>query len=251
MNFLKSTADAAQYVCHRKCLGEREGGSGKGIWASADRDIIAFLLPPFPFCILHIDRDICIQIEIYLSTWLLILILTLFCLGSGSRFLERIAYLTCCLVGVKRRHRFVSGFQGCAFFFLVSSRLLPMRIVAHIISVTENTCRSGARTVNFRRFPLLAQRFYTTYPALFATSSIGRRKSSSMASESLNSSQTDVRDHSSRGSPSQSHERLPHAAAVAAGGKAASPAFFPLGYREGFSQWVCGLPEQTPFEEIH
>ncbi|KAJ5897453.1 cardiolipin-specific deacylase [Penicillium tannophilum] len=117
-----------------------------------------------------------------------------------------------------------------------------MRIVAHIISVTENTCRSGARTVNFRRFPLLAQRFYTTYPALFATSSIGRRKSSSMASESLNSSQTDVRDHSSRGSPSQSHERLPHAAAVAAGGKAASPAFFPLGYREGFSQWWARLP---------
>jgi len=119
-----------------------------------------------------------------------------------------------------------------------------MRIVARIIPVTEITCRPGARTVNFTRFPLLAQRVYTTRPALFATYSIGRRKSSSMASESLNSSQTDVRDHGDRGSPSQSRERLPHAAGAAAGAKAASPAFFPLGYREGFSQWVCGLPEQ-------
>lgn len=50
VNFLESTADAAQHVRHRKCLGVREGGSGKGIWESADRDIIAFL-PPFSFLI--------------------------------------------------------------------------------------------------------------------------------------------------------------------------------------------------------
>lgn len=198
----------------------------------------------FLFNILHLYRGICIQIEIYLSTWHLILNLPLFCLGSESRSLVLIAYVTCCLVGVKRRHRFVSGFQGCAFLILASAHLLPMRILARIIPVTEISCRSGAHTVNFTRFPLLAQRVYTTRPALFATYSIGRRKSSSMASESLNSSQTDVRDHDNRGSTSQSRDRLPHAAGAAAGAKAASPAFFPLGYREGFSQWVCGLPEQ-------
>ncbi|KAJ5654474.1 cardiolipin-specific deacylase [Penicillium lividum] len=57
--------------------------------------------------------------------------------------------------------------------------------------------------------------------------------------ESLKSSDTDV---SGRVSPSQSHEGIPNAAGAAASGKAPSPAFFPLGYREGFSQWWARLP---------
>ncbi|KAJ5929110.1 cardiolipin-specific deacylase [Penicillium verhagenii] len=61
-----------------------------------------------------------------------------------------------------------------------------------------------------------------------------------MASESLKSSETDV--HGSRLSSSRSRERTPHAAGAAAGPNAPSPAFFPLGYREGFSQWWARLP---------
>jgi cardiolipin-specific phospholipase len=36
----------------------------------------------------------------------------------------------------------------------------------------------------------------------------------------------------------QGQEGTPYAARAAAGAAAASNSFFPLGYREGFSQWV-------------
>lgn len=36
----------------------------------------------------------------------------------------------------------------------------------------------------------------------------------------------------------QGQEGTPYAARAAAGAAAASTSFFPLGYREGFSQWV-------------
>lgn len=52
-----------------------------------------------------------------------------------------------------------------------------------------------------------------------------------MASESLDSSDGDVRGRGRRDS-------TPYAARGASG-PAARPAWFPLGYREGFSQWVC------------
>ncbi|KAJ5934326.1 cardiolipin-specific deacylase [Penicillium verhagenii] len=113
-----------------------------------------------------------------------------------------------------------------------------MRTLTPIIP-TEITCRPGTRTANLIRF-LLTQRLYTTRPPLFATYSLGRRKSSTMASESLKSSETE--GHGSRLSSSQSRERTPHAAGAAAGPNAPSPAFFPLGYREGFSQWWARLP---------
>ncbi|KAJ6036474.1 cardiolipin-specific deacylase [Penicillium herquei] len=62
-----------------------------------------------------------------------------------------------------------------------------------------------------------------------------------MASESLKSSDTDVREHSNRSSSQQGREGTPYAAGAAAGARAAN-AFFPLGYREGFSQWWARLP---------
>jgi cardiolipin-specific phospholipase len=60
-----------------------------------------------------------------------------------------------------------------------------------------------------------------------------------MASESLNSSHEDVHGRHQRpveNSPERI-SRTPYAAQAAAGA-AAARAFFPLGYREGFSQWV-------------
>ncbi|KAJ5678821.1 cardiolipin-specific deacylase [Penicillium macrosclerotiorum] len=62
-----------------------------------------------------------------------------------------------------------------------------------------------------------------------------------MASESLNSSQEDVREHSSRNSAARNREGTPYAARAAAGAAVAN-SFFPLGYREGFSQWWARLP---------
>lgn len=55
------------------------------------------------------------------------------------------------------------------------------------------------------------------------------RQISSMASESLDSSESHAHDHGRRDS-------TPYAAR---GGLAAGSGWFPLGYREGFSQWVC------------
>ncbi|KAJ6119420.1 cardiolipin-specific deacylase [Penicillium sp. IBT 18751x] len=61
-----------------------------------------------------------------------------------------------------------------------------------------------------------------------------------MASESLNSSESD-QEHHQRRSNTQGREGTPYAARAAAGAAAAS-SFFPLGYREGFSQWWARLP---------
>lgn len=58
-----------------------------------------------------------------------------------------------------------------------------------------------------------------------------------MASESLNPSEADVREHRKHQPAVQRREGTPYAAR-AAGGAAAAHSFFPLGYREGFSQWV-------------
>ncbi|KAJ5157180.1 cardiolipin-specific deacylase [Penicillium canariense] len=63
-----------------------------------------------------------------------------------------------------------------------------------------------------------------------------------MTSESLNSSQEDIREHAQRRTRMQGQEGTPYAARVAAGAAAASSSFFPLGYREGFSQWWARLP---------
>ncbi|KAJ5106479.1 cardiolipin-specific deacylase [Penicillium angulare] len=62
-----------------------------------------------------------------------------------------------------------------------------------------------------------------------------------MASESLNQSEADVRGQNHRGPPPNRPEGTPYAARAAAGAKAAS-AFFPLGYKEGFSQWWARIP---------
>lgn len=66
-----------------------------------------------------------------------------------------------------------------------------------------------------------------------------RQRLSSMASESLNSSHEDIHGRHQR--PVENNpERISGSpyATQAATGAAAARAFFPLGYREGFSQWV-------------
>ncbi|KAJ5893768.1 cardiolipin-specific deacylase [Penicillium taxi] len=62
-----------------------------------------------------------------------------------------------------------------------------------------------------------------------------------MASETMNTSDADARSHSGRSSPTNGRESTPFAANTAAGAAAAA-SFFPLGYREGFSQWWARLP---------
>ncbi|CAG7923688.1 unnamed protein product [Penicillium olsonii] len=62
-----------------------------------------------------------------------------------------------------------------------------------------------------------------------------------MASESLNSSREDVRGQRSERNSSDSSQGTPYAASAAAGA-AAARAMFPLGYREGFSQWWARMP---------
>ncbi|KXG53652.1 uncharacterized protein PGRI_007020 [Penicillium griseofulvum] len=64
-----------------------------------------------------------------------------------------------------------------------------------------------------------------------------------MASESLNSSQEDIHGRHQRagGHNTERISGTPYAAQAAAGA-AAARAFFPLGYREGFSQWWARLP---------
>ncbi|KAJ5121998.1 CCAAT-binding factor complex subunit HapC [Penicillium atrosanguineum] len=100
-----------------------------------------------------------------------------------------------------------------------------------------------SRTVNIFRLALLpvSRRWaHISRPVLFATYALKPRQSSTMASESLNSSESD-QEHHQRRSNTQGQEGTPYAARAAAGAAAAS-SFFPLGYREGFSQWWARLP---------
>ncbi|KAJ5791690.1 uncharacterized protein N7518_008701 [Penicillium psychrosexuale] len=86
--------------------------------------------------------------------------------------------------------------------------------------------------------------------AVFATLPRGHRLSS-MASESLNSSHENV--HGRDQQPGESNiERTPGTpyAAQAAAGAAAARAFFPLGYREGFSQWWARIPAATAEHKV-
>lgn len=115
-----------------------------------------------------------------------------------------------------------------------------MSFIPRILPVTAISCQSGPRAANNSRLLCLSvSRYHAHTPRFvhFATYPLGRRKSSSMASESLNSSEADVREHNRHHSAAPSREGTPYAARAAAGAAAAS-SFFPLGYREGFSQWV-------------
>ncbi|KAK5787834.1 hypothetical protein VI817_010331 [Penicillium citrinum] len=58
-----------------------------------------------------------------------------------------------------------------------------------------------------------------------------------MASGSLDSSEREAHEHSNRTSDQENRSGTPYAARAAAGAAVAN-SFFPLGYREGFSQWV-------------
>ena len=124
-----------------------------------------------------------------------------------------------------------------------------MSAVAQLLS-TGIIRRLGSRTVNTASGFYSARHWaYTLRPVPFATYS-RRRHQSSMASESLNSSESDVRNQGNRRSSSQTREGTPYAARAAAGAAVAN-SFFPLGYREGFSQWVCYFPKHTAAEPHH
>ncbi|PYI00147.1 putative alpha/beta hydrolase [Aspergillus ellipticus CBS 707.79] len=65
-----------------------------------------------------------------------------------------------------------------------------------------------------------------------------------MASESLSPSASDFQDRGRQQSVASSRESIPHSARGASATPAPS-AWFPLGYREGFSQWWASLPAAT------
>lgn len=111
--------------------------------------------------------------------------------------------------------------------------------------LTETSCLPNLRVAgsSLRLIPPFSVSYYRAQPRLvvFATVPLGHRHSS-MASESLNSSQEDVHGREQRSQRSQRTSTPPPPgvpyATQAAAGAAAARALFPLGYREGFSQWV-------------
>ncbi|KAJ5085899.1 cardiolipin-specific deacylase [Penicillium argentinense] len=116
----------------------------------------------------------------------------------------------------------------------MSLALLPL--------ATDPLYLSGSRTAPSRLAPRHIAQYWACTPRLasFATSIPSHRQASTMASESLNPSDRDAREHNRNSNPN-GREGTPYAARAAAGAAAAS-SFFPLGYREGFSQWWARLP---------
>ncbi|KAJ5861008.1 uncharacterized protein N7529_008318 [Penicillium soppii] len=101
--------------------------------------------------------------------------------------------------------------------------------------------RTGSRSKTLSPFSTAN---YWVRPRFDVVATLTRRcRHSSMASESLNSSQEDVRGHHERSDETSRNgsSRTPYATQAAAGA-AAARAFFPLGYREGFNQWWARLP---------
>ncbi|KAJ5601297.1 hypothetical protein N7510_010831 [Penicillium lagena] len=131
-----------------------------------------------------------------------------------------------------------------------------MGVVARYLLPTESTCHLGLRTPRlpscFAISPTIStiSSFRRACSVPFATLPARPRHSSSMASESFNSSQEDVRERREQGSMAQPREGTPYAARAAAGA-AAAPSFFPMGYREGFSQWVRPHLPPTPVPAEH
>lgn len=122
-----------------------------------------------------------------------------------------------------------------------------MNFASQTLLLTRSISPSGSRTGNISRLvsPLVSRLWaHTPRPVLFATDTSRRRQSSTMASESLNSSESDAREHRQHRNSTEGREGTPYAARAAAGAAAAN-SFFPLGYREGFSQWVSRL-EHAP-----
>ncbi|KAJ5244269.1 hypothetical protein N7489_004365 [Penicillium chrysogenum] len=120
-----------------------------------------------------------------------------------------------------------------------------MSATVHLL-LAETVCSPNLRTagITSRLASPYSVPQHQTKPrsAVFATHP-RRHRLSSMASESLNSSHEDVHGHHQR--PVENNperiSRTPYAAQAAAGA-AAARAFFPLGYREGFSQWWARIP---------
>lgn len=138
-------------------------------------------------------------------------------------------------VGVKRRQTPV---HFCPLVASKTSKLL-MSAAALISPVTRNLCRSGLRVNPSIPLRTTSVRFgaHTSRSTPFATHSLARRQASSMASESYKSSESDSRNQEGRSSLPNAGESAPYAARAKAG-SSVSNSFFPMGYREGFSQWV-------------
>lgn len=116
-----------------------------------------------------------------------------------------------------------------------------------LLPVAETVCHSASLTPRYSTCLILSSAnprlwVYPTHTPL--ATHFGVRPSSSMTSESFNSSQEDVREHHQHRPNAQTVEGTPYAARAAAGA-AAARSFFPLGYREGFSQWVSFYAGQT------
>lgn len=115
-----------------------------------------------------------------------------------------------------------------------------MNITAQLLLATESACQSGYRSVQYSRLSSLPALRPGTLHLRFATFATypprRRRRLAPMASDPLNPSDSDGGDKNSR-SISRGREGTPFASRAAAGATAAS-SLFPMGYREGFSQWV-------------
>lgn len=109
------------------------------------------------------------------------------------------------------------------------------------LGLVETLCSPTLRTAGIASrlaFPFsVPQRQAKPRSVVFAT--LPRRQLlSSMASESLNSSHEDVHGRHQRPGENNPERTSGSPHATQAAGAAAARAFFPLGYREGFSQWV-------------
>lgn len=146
-----------------------------------------------------------------------------------------LAYALGCLSGL-------SGVAELSPAYFNRNNPLGMSLVLQHLSGRETICQSGYCAATFVRSRCQpASRYRDNSPRLipFATYTPGPRNSSSMASESLNQSDADMHQHHQQHSSAALHrEGTPYAARAAAGAAAATTTYFPLGYREGFSQWV-------------
>jgi len=130
----------------------------------------------------------------------------------------------------------LSGLSHAAWLRVLNAQ--SMGLVSQNLPLTRSIGPSSSRIVNISRLillPVSRHWAHTPCPVHLAIYTFCRR-SSTMASESWNSSESD-RENGQRRDSMHVREGTPYATRAAAGATAAS-SFFPLGYREGFSQWV-------------
>lgn len=120
--------------------------------------------------------------------------------------------------------------------------------------LAETLCLTNLQTADIASrlaFPFSVPRRQAKLRSVVFATLPRRQRLSSMASESLNSSHEDIHGRHQR--PVENNpERISGSpyATQAATGAAAARAFFPLGYREGFSQWVS-YNRGAPIADLH